>query len=249
MSGSESPPSGDAVTGRLYFRQLLAGRDLAAADPIARQMVNYVYALGDRATGQALLVDPAYAPGEALEALAADDMVCAGVALTHYHADHAGGAFSSWRIAGVAELLELVDVPVHVQRDEIEWVVKGAGVEAAALVGHDGGDVLEVGGLEVTLLHTPGHTPGSQCLLVSGQVVTGDTLFLTGCGRTDLPGGDATLLYESLTGTLAALPAETIVYPGHAYDPAPDAPLARLRVTNPVLIPQRREEWLARFAG
>ena len=217
-----------------YFRQLLAGRDVAGDDPLARQMVNYVYALGDPATRQALLVDPAYAPTELLAALAEDEMELCGVVLTHYHSDHAGGDLVGWHVAGIAELLELVEVPVHVQRAELDWVTRTTGVARSSFAAHEPGDVVELGESCVTLLHTPGHTPGSQCVLADGRLVSGDTLFLNGCGRTDLPGGDPVALQASLAG-LAALPASTVVFPGHAYDPAPSASIGELNRTNPVL--------------
>jgi glyoxylase-like metal-dependent hydrolase (beta-lactamase superfamily II) len=231
----------------LYFRQLLAGRDVARDDPAAVSMVNYVYAIGDPDSRRAVLVDPAWAPAELLDVLAGDGMSLAGVVLTHYHPDHAGGDFAGHHVAGVAELLELADVPVHVQAPELEWLALSAGLEPSVLSAHEPGDAVEFGGLRLELLRTPGHTPGSQCVLVDGRVVTGDTLFLNGCGRTDLPGGDAGALYESLT-RLAALPPETEVFAGHAYDPAPSAQIGELRRRNPVLVPRTAEEWRRRFA-
>ena len=112
-----------------------------------------------------------------------------------------------WDIEGVAELLALdgVDAPIHVHREEAFGVKRVTGASDSDLVLHDGGDVVSVGDVEVTLVHTPGHTPGSQCFLVDGRLVAGDTLFLDGCGRTDLPGGDADELYYSLTQRLAAV--------------------------------------------
>ena len=109
-------------------------------------MVNFVYAVGDRETGEALLVDPAYAVGDLLDALAADGMSCVGVLGTHYHPDHLGGSMAGFSIEGVASLLERVSVPVHVQRDEVPWVERATGVTADHLVPHDSGDVVEVGG-------------------------------------------------------------------------------------------------------
>ena len=115
---------------RLYFRQLLSGRDFAEGDPMARQMVNFVYAVGDRESGEAVIVDPAYAVGDLLDVLAADDMRCVGVLATHYHADHVGGTIGRLGIEGIAALLELVEVPIHVQRDEVPWVERTTGVGA-----------------------------------------------------------------------------------------------------------------------
>jgi glyoxylase-like metal-dependent hydrolase (beta-lactamase superfamily II) len=232
---------------RVYLRQLLAGRDFARDDDVARQMVNFVYAVGDRETGEALLVDPAYAPGELLDLLAADGMRCAGVLATHYHADHVGGSLAGWSIDGLAVLLERQPVPVHVQRDEVPWLVRAAGVSNDQLVAHDSGDTVRVGDVAVTLIHTPGHTPGSQCFLVDGALLSGDTLFLQGCGRTDLPGSDPIAMYQSLTTRLAHVPDGTVVYPGHQYAPEPSAPMGVLRRTNFCFRPGSVEEWLAMF--
>ena len=93
-------------------------------------------------------------------------------------------------ISGISERLEVVDVPIHVQRDEIPWVERRTGVGPDSLVAHESSDVVSVGSIDIELIHTPGHTPGSQCFVVDGRLVSGDTLFLEGCGRTDLPGAD-----------------------------------------------------------
>lgn len=232
---------------RLYFRQLLAGQDFATGDPIARQMVNFVYLVGDRATGEALIVDPAYAVGELLDVLAADGMRCVGALATHYHPDHVGGDLMGWGIEGISRLLELAPVPVHVQHDEAEWVEGCTGVSAGDLVLHRGGDIVTVGAVPITLLHTPGHTPGSQCFLVEGRLVSGDTLFLEGCGRTDLPGSDPEAMYESLTKRLARVPDDTILFPGHRYSPEPSALLGDTRRRNYVFRPRTAEQWMAMF--
>ena len=245
MAGSGGEGGGD----RLYFRQLLSGRDFAQGDPLARQMVNFVYAVGDRESGEALLVDPAYAVGDLLDALAADGMRCVGVLGTHYHPDHLGGEMAGWSIEGVATLLDRVQVPVHVQRDEVPWVERAAGLSADQLVAHDSGDVVTAGAVPVTLVHTPGHTPGSQCFLVDGRLVSGDTLFLEGCGRTDLPGSDPAAMYESLTTRLARVPDDTLVFPGHLYSAERSAPMGETRRTNVVFRPRSAEEWLAVFGG
>jgi glyoxylase-like metal-dependent hydrolase (beta-lactamase superfamily II) len=236
------------VSERLYFRQWLAGRDFAVGDPVATQMVNFVYAIGDRETGEALLVDPAYRPGELVDLVAGDGLSVTGVLATHYHPDHVGGDLMGHPIAGIVELLEVTDVPIHVQRDEAEWVVRRTGVGPDALDAHDPGDVVAVGAVEVTLIHTPGHTPGSQCFLVDGRLVSGDTLFLEGCGRTDLPGSDPEQMYWSLTERLARVSDDTLLYPGHRYAPAPSAPMGEVRATNFVLAPTTPERWLAMFA-
>ena len=86
-----------------------------------------------------------------------------------------------------------------------------------------------MGRFEIELVHTPGHTPGSQCFSVDGRLVSGDTLFFEGCGRTDLPGGDPEQMYESITTRLARFGDETILYPGHFYAAEPSATIGETR--------------------
>jgi glyoxylase-like metal-dependent hydrolase (beta-lactamase superfamily II) len=234
---------------RLYFRQLLSGRDFASLDPVARQMVNFSYAIGDRLAGEAVVVDPAYDVGGLLAVLADDDMRCVGVLATHFHPDHVGGDMMGYRIEGITDLLESVQVPIHVQDEEARWMVRATGVSESELVHHASGDVVSVGDVSVELVHTPGHTPGSQCFYVGGRLVAGDTLFLDGCGRTDLPGGDPAQMYESLTTRLARFPDDTVLYPGHLYSPEPSASLGETRRRNYVFRLQTPEQWMMMFGG
>jgi glyoxylase-like metal-dependent hydrolase (beta-lactamase superfamily II) len=237
------------MTVRFYFRQLLSGLDFALDDPVAEQMVNFVYAFGDRETGEAVLVDPAYRPAELIDLVEADDMRVSAVFATHYHPDHVGGNLGGRvQIAGIVELLERIDVPIHVQADEVEWVTKRTGVGEDSLVAHAAGDVVAVGDFEVSLIHTPGHTPGSQCLLVNGRLISGDTLFLDGCGRTDLPGSDPQEMYRTLTQRLSDISDDTILFPGHLYSADPSAPMGDVRQHNRALVPASAEQWLAMFA-
>jgi hydroxyacylglutathione hydrolase len=215
----------------LYFRQLLSGRDFAVGDPVAGQMVNFVYAIGDRATGECLLVDPAYAIDDLIDVVGADDMTVSGVLVTHYHPDHVGGSMMGHEIEGIAALLGRVDCSIHLQRDEAEWVEKSTGVDRRHFRLHDSGDVVSVGGVEITTLHTPGHTPGSQCFLVDGRLVAGDTLFLEGCGRTDLPGSNPAQMAQSLR-RLAEVPGDTILFPGHRYSVAGSATMDVVKEMN-----------------
>jgi glyoxylase-like metal-dependent hydrolase (beta-lactamase superfamily II) len=235
------------VPGRLYFRQLLSGRDFASEDQLARQMVNFTYLIGDRQTGEAVVVDPAYAVGELVDTAAADGMRVVGVLATHHHPDHVGGSMMGYGIEGVARLLEVADVPIHVNRNEKEWVRRTTGVEATSLVDHDGGDVIEVGAVQIRTLHTPGHTPGSQCFLVEDLLVAGDTLFLEGCGRTDLPGSDPKAMYESLR-LLASLPDDLALFPGHRYSSPSSATMGAVKEMNPVLRVERREDWMTAWS-
>jgi glyoxylase-like metal-dependent hydrolase (beta-lactamase superfamily II) len=237
------------VTDRLYFRQLLAGRDFATGDQVARQMVNFVYLIGDRASGEAVIIDPAYGVEELLEMIGADGMRCVGALATHFHPDHVGGEMMGLSIEGISRLVEVSGTPVHVQQDEAPWVTRCTGVGSDDLVTHQGGDVLEVGELAITMLHTPGHTPGSQCFLLDGRLVAGDTLFLDGCGRTDLPGGDPEAMYESLTTRLARVPDDTVLFPGHLYSPEPSATMGHTRAHNYVFRLHTPEQWMTMFGG
>ena len=231
---------------RLYFRQLLSGTDFAAQDQMAQQMVNFVYLIGDTQTRECIIVDPAYAVHEIAEIVETDDMNLVGALGTHYHPDHVGGKMMGWNIEGISSLLERNEIPIHIQKSEMEWVTKTTGVSSTHLTAHEGGDVVQVGEIAITLLHTPGHTPGSQCFLVDGKLVSGDTLFLEGCGRTDLPGSNPEDMYDSLN-MLATLPNDTIVYPGHRYSDPAFLAMGQVRETNYVFKPTSKEGWLQWF--
>ena len=231
---------------RLYFRQLLSGRDFAVSDHLASQMVNFVYLVGDTQTRECVIVDPAYAVNDLLQIVANDDMKLTGVLATHYHPDHVGGSMMGMNIEGVAALLDLQPVPIHVNANEANWVTRTTGISDNDLVKHSGGDKLCVGDIEITFVHTPGHTPGSQCFLVEQRLVAGDTLFLEGCGRTDLPGSNPGEMYASLQ-TLAKMPSDTLVCPGHQYSAMPSSNLGDVVATNHVFKPQTQEQWLEWF--
>lgn len=218
----------------LYFRQLLAGRDFGAGNPAAAQMQNFVYLVGDRDTGECLVVDPAWDVDDLVELAGNDGMRITGALVTHYHPDHVGGSLFGLQVQGLARLMEVAPCKAHVHRLEAHGVRVVTGLSAADLVEHDSGDVVEVGGVEVTLLHTPGHTPGSLCFRLQDALVSGDTLFLQGCGRVDLPGGDVDEMYRTLTTRLASLPGNLLLFPGHAYG-GEFASLERVREVNPYL--------------
>ena len=234
---------------RLYFRQLLSGRDFAKSDQMARQMVNFVYLIGDRSTSEAVVVDPAYAVADLVQILEADDMTLTGVLGTHYHPDHVGGQMAGWSVEGISALLETVQVPIHLQKEEVPWVERTTGVSASHLVAHDSGDVVHVGAVEIELIHTPGHTPGSQCFLVDGRLVAGDTLFLEGCGRTDLPGSDPIAMYDSINNRLSQVPDDAVLFPGHLYSADPSQSMGETRRSNYVFRPRSLDEWTTMFGG
>ena len=188
----------ETTSGDIYFRQLLAGRQLAKNHPVAGQMANFMYLLGDPISREAVVVDPAWDVHGLLDLAEEDGYKVVGALVTHYHPDHVGGDLWGVQVDGVKVV---------------------TGVSDSDLRKVDDGDDLTLGQLKVRFLHTPGHTPGSQCFLVGDRLVAGDTLFVQGCGRVDLPGGDADQMYYTLTQKLAKLPRDTVLYPGHNYGP------------------------------
>jgi hydroxyacylglutathione hydrolase len=229
---------------RLYIRQLLSGRDFAAGNRVAEQMVNFAYVIGDREKREAVIVDPAYAAQELVDLVEAEGMKVVGSLATHHHPDHVGGTMMGHTLGGIAD----IDVPTHVHRDEAAFVQRVTGVSDTDLVEHEAGDTIMVGDIPIEVLHTPGHTPGSMCFLVANVLVSGDTLFLEGCGRTDFPGSDPGAMYESLT-RLASLPDDTVVCAGHWYSQPPLASLGDVKENNYVLKPRTKEQWLMMFGG
>ncbi|MCA9662802.1 MAG: MBL fold metallo-hydrolase [Myxococcales bacterium] len=218
----------------LYLRQVLIG-----------PMANFVYFIGSKRTRECLLVDPAWDIDALLEIAAEDDMKVTGALVTHYHPDHCGGHMMGFKVpGGVHELLERVAGKIHVNRIEADGVKKVTGVGEGDLVRHDSGDSLRLGDVEIELIHTPGHTPGSQCFLVDRRLVAGDTLFVNGCGRVDLPGGDPEQMYETLTGTLAKLTDDVLLLPGHNYGPTPESTMGEQRRTNHYLRIRSLDDWL-----
>lgn len=236
------------MTERLYFRQLLSGRDFAKSDAIAAQMRNFAYLIGDRETGDTVVVDPAYAAGDLVDILESDGMKLSGVLVTHHHPDHVGGSMMGFELKGLAELLERHSVPVHVNSLEAEWVSRVTGIARSDLTPHEHGDKINIGDIEIELLHTPGHTPGSQCFLLDGRLVAGDTLFLEGCGRTDFPGGDVDEMFRSLQ-QLAQLSGDPTVFPGHWYSTEPSASLSDVRRTNYVYRASNLDQWRMLMGG
>lgn len=227
----------------IYFRQLLAGRQVATTHPVAGQMANFMYLLGDPTSRQALIVDPAWDVDSLLEVARQDGYEIAGALVTHYHPDHVGGDLWGVQVEGVTRLLESVAVPLYVNKLEAAGLKQVTGVADSDMKKVDDGDSLELGALTVGFLHTPGHTPGSQCFLVGDRLVAGDTLFVQGCGRVDLPGGDPDQMYYSLTQKLAKLPPQTILYPGHHYGPTETSTIGQELEQNVYMRVGSLEDW------
>jgi len=222
---------GDAV----YLRQLKAGRDFGLGNPVATMMENFVYLVGDAARRECLVVDPAWDVEGIVQVAEAEGYTITGALVSHWHPDHVGGSMMGHDVEGLARLLAVHPVPVHVHRADAELVRAMTGLSASDLVLHDSGDKVAAGDVEVECLHTPGHTQGSQCFRCGKALISGDTLFLSGCGRTDLPGGDVEEMWRTLTTRLLTLPRDLILYPGHDYGSKPHASLGEVARTNPIL--------------
>ncbi|MFH1722993.1 MAG: MBL fold metallo-hydrolase [Elusimicrobiota bacterium] len=194
----------------MYVRQLELG-----------PMANFVYLIGDPETKECAVVDPAWNVPALLEAARADGYRITKVLLTHGHSDH---------INGVEAVLREHAVPVHVhEADAFALRHVGEGLRKSA-----DGEKVRLGEMEIACIHTPGHTEGSQCLLVRGHLLTGDTLFIGGCGRVDLAGSDPEKMYHSLR-RLAALEDAVRVLPGHDYSAEKSALLGAERERNPYI--------------
>ncbi len=227
----------------IYFKQLLAGRQVALSHPAAAQMANFMYVIGDPIKREAVIIDPAWDVMGLLDIARGDGYKVVGALITHYHPDHVGGDLFGMSIEGVGRLLEQASVPLYVNRLEGDGVKVVTGVSESDLKRMDNQDRLQLGDLEITFLHTPGHTPGSQCFLVGNRLVAGDTLFVQGCGRVDLPGGDPEQMYQTLTQRLAKLPADTVLFPGHNYGPTETSTIGAELEQNPYLRMRSIEDW------
>lgn len=241
----------------LKLEQWLSGRDFARRDLQAAQMRNLVYLIGDTETRRAWLVDPTWDADGLVRKVEEAGFALAGVLLTHWHPDHAGGDLYGLPVEGAARIRERTGVPVLAHRLEAEWLERVCGLPAAAVTLFDGGQVLELGAVRARCLHAPGHTAGSTCFVVGDEtapagaapaLVAGDVLFVGACGRVDLPGSDPREMYVTLTERLAALPDAAVVYPGHDYGPRPTSTLGEERRSNPYLNIPSLESWLGQMA-
>ncbi|VAW91404.1 MBL-fold metallo-hydrolase superfamily [hydrothermal vent metagenome] len=185
-------------------------------------MENFVYLLSDKATKRAAIVDPAWDVPQMIHLAKSKGLIITDILLTHSHHDH---------INGIDEVLNLYDAQLHLLKPEAEFW--GSSIAKPSL--HHGGDFIQLGKTEITILHTPGHTPGSACYQVAKQLITGDTMFVYGCGRCDLAGGDPEIMYNTLQNMANDLPDETIICPGHNYGESSTCSMAEQKHGNPFL--------------
>ncbi len=213
-------------------------------------MMNFVYLVGCAQTREAAVVDPAWDVPSILQTARNLDLVIRSALLTHSHPDH---------MNGLEELLEKAGTGVFIHSEEMDYMRQAAATfgmrlgflerHAARFCSVHDGEEIRVGNLAVKVLHTPGHTPGSQCFIVEGNLLSGDTLFVNACGRVDLPGGDPEKLWWSLNRKLAALDGETMVYPGHNYADQPSSTIGEQRQNNPYMRYRSPQEFICDMRG
>ena len=194
-------------------------------------MENFVYFVGDKDTREVMVVDPAWQTDTLLRVAKEEGLKIKGALVSHHHFDHTNG---------IEELLKSIDCPVYVNKKDIPYMECSHG----NIKGTESGQKLKVGNVEMELVHTPGHTPGSQCFHVRGHLISGDTLFIGACGRTDLPGGDAKEMYASLTQKLMKFDDSTVLCPGHNYAAKPMATMGEEKKNNPYLLCDSLENFL-----
>jgi len=199
-------------------------------------MANYVYFVGDPNSREVAVVDPAWDVDRIVEMAQENDLTITKILITHSHFDH---------INGVEALLNRTKAKVYINKAEAEFMR----AVWPDLVKVDSGDTTRVGDVDIAFLHTPGHTPGSQCFMVQNHLISGDTLFIGACGRCDLPGSNPEDMYRSLTQKLAKLDEHTIVFPGHNYAARPYSTIGDEKRFNPYLQFQSLQDFLRRGMG
>ena len=205
-------------------------------------MANFCYVVGSQETREIVIVDPAWEIDGLLEHIDQKGYTLVGALATHYHPDHVGGGMGGKNIIGVADLMGKRPVKVYANKLEADGVKKVTGLSESDIVRVDSGDFLDVGPIRVEFLHTPGHTPGSQCFRIRNTLVSGDTLFIDGCGRVDLPGSNKEDMFHSLQ-KLKSLPDNTLLLPGHNYSAVPNATIAEAKACNAYLGINDLETW------
>lgn len=204
----------------LYLKQMEIG-----------PMENFIYFIGDKDTKDIVVIDPAWDAKLILSEAKKDDLNIKALLVTHGHFDHTNA---------VEELLKTIDVPVYINKHEADFFNQyeiNWGKENVKKT--ESGEKLKIGNVEVQFVHTPGHTPGSQCFLIRAGhtplLVSGDTLFINGCGRCDLPGGNVDEMFDTISNKLMKMSDDTIIFPGHNYAQKKQDTLANQKITNPYM--------------
>lgn len=185
-------------------------------------MNNFIYLIEDTASKRAAIVDPAWDVPKLFDLAEKQGVTITDILLTHSHHDH---------INGVEKVLEKFDAELHLSHAESEFW----GADLAKPTLHYGGDTIQLGETVIEILHTPGHTPGSICYRIDDQLITGDTMFVFGCGRCDLNGGDPEVMFNTLRYLKENLSGSTVIHPGHNYAVPPTATMEEQIKGNPFM--------------
>lgn len=195
------------------------------------QMANFTYIVADEDSGDAAIIDPSWDLDDVFHALKKNGWKAKYVINTHTHFDH---------VLGNEQVAEVTGAKII--QHENSKLQKDVAVKD--------GDTIEVGSIKMKVMHTPGHSKDSICLILDNQLIfTGDTLFVGNCGRTDLPGSDPAEMYHSLFDKLAGLDEKLVVYPGHNYGSTPTSTIGNEKKTNYVLQPRSKQEFLGFMAA
>jgi len=186
---------------------------------------NFSYIIGDENTKESAIVDPSFNFDATRKVLQEHNLKVVYVIDTHYHGDHTGDNDSFKAIFGAKIIAHKIS---PIKKD----------------IGLEDNDIITIGKISIKVIHTPGHTPDSICLLVGTKLLTGDTLFVGECGRTDMPGGSSESMYFSLFDKLMKLDDSIEVYPGHDYGRTPSSTIGIERITNYVLKKRSLEEFI-----
>ncbi len=185
-------------------------------------MANFSYLIVDESTKESLYVDPGWEAEKVIGVARKKDWKIVGIVVTHFHFDHCKALPEAW---------QLLQVPV--------WLPKGEGEALAEpqykISWMEEGSEISFGEKKLHCLSMPGHTPNEICLLIENHLITGDVLFVDGCGRVDLPGSDPQQMYQSLK-RLSEMPDDIVIYPGHDYGPKKTDTLKNQKKTNPYLL-------------
>ena len=197
-------------------------------------MVTFCYLVGDESSKTCALIDPAFETERLLNEVKSREYTLTHILNTHFHPDHSAGNAAIRAATGAKLLIHKLDARslVKVFSSAFSRIIGGKGSPSPDVL-LDEDDIINIGETAVKVIHTPGHTAGGICLYADGHVFTGDTLFVGGIGRTDLPGGSMAQLLKSIHEKLYTLPGETIVWPGHDYGLSPQSTIEDEKRTNP----------------
>jgi len=199
------------------------------------QMAVFAYLLGDPVTGEALVIDPAADTNGILSQAKKNNFRIKYIVNTHGHVDHISGNLEMKQQTGAEIIVHEGDAEMLTSTPDAVLRMFDAKRSPAADRAVRDGDTILIGTASLKVLHTPGHSPGSMSLYIDGYVFTGDTLFVGGVGRTDLPGGSWPLMARSIQDKLCTLPDDTTVLPGHNYGGTPTSTIGREKTSNPFL--------------